>query len=164
MTLIETDAEHDPAVPGDAEVEDPVEWEMHLVHRTGAPPLRFSGRLVYYDTMGDVEAEIYVGLWEKRRNGFVIDHALPRELPPGRAAISVRSLPEAIDALEAFCQALQGSSRGGTLSDKGLDATLCAIVAEQLCQSRVQDFLNLSGLALAQWDEWCSATGSERRK
>lgn len=131
-------------------------WDLQMLARPGAPPLRFSGRLMSRDVLGRDLANGYINLWEMRRGGFVLEHSVPTQAPKNTVVISVESLAQACADLECFCAELsQDCVVADVTGQADPQAAIPAIFACQVQNSRIKDFLNLAGTALARWDAWC---------
>lgn len=132
-------------------------WDIQLVTRAGAPPLRFSGRLLSFHCLGVNSTAEYIKLWQMRRGGYILEHSVPTQGPKHTVTLSISSVAEAAADLESFCAELEESHLDvlASVSKTPSDAAI-ALFKCQVENSRVRDFLNLSGTALAQWDNWCA--------
>ncbi|ETX29340.1 hypothetical protein [Roseivivax isoporae] len=133
-------------------------WDIVTLRRTGAPPIRFSGRRLFRHAQPVNAGEpLFVELWRMRHGGFVAAHALPLAEGWGAWALRTGSVAEAIAAVEECCLeiAADGRSRGaGGAVPVELDALIDALCLRQQAHERVDDFLLLAGRALADWDAW----------
>ena len=76
------------------------DWDMVVIRRHGAPPLRFAGRLFCHGHDGDASVRI----WQARTGGFILAHSLET---PGRETSSRHAEAEEVMlTLEAYCRGL----------------------------------------------------------
>ncbi|MEM9342521.1 MAG: hypothetical protein AAGA87_05705 [Pseudomonadota bacterium] len=129
----------------DPSVSDPTgsEAEIHLVRRTGAPPLRIRGQRVCHRSAGAVDEGIWIALWALSRSGFVVHCALPTSDGTQTIAAKAKNLDAAMAWLEEQCADLEGQ--------EGPEGDLIAALHHQQFKWRVQVFLQLAGGAMADW-------------
>ncbi|MEM7520407.1 MAG: hypothetical protein AAF307_05155 [Pseudomonadota bacterium] len=130
----------------------PTDWGMHMIRRSGAPPLRFSGRRISHHTLRAGIGQSYISLWEMRRRGYVLEHSIPTQGNGVSAVLSVPSVADAVAALDAFCDELSNGPEDTAAESGGARSAMHAIFEAQVRVSRVQSFLTIAGAALAQWD------------
>ena len=73
-------------------------WDMVVIRRLGAPPLRFAGRELCSGRDGDLAIRI----WAAKTGGYVLSHGLPT--PGTMTASRHAAADEVMAALEAFCR------------------------------------------------------------
>ena len=78
-------------------------WDMVVIRRLGAPPLRFAGRAVCSGRDGDLAVRI----WRARTGGFVLAHSV--ETPGVEAASRHARGEDVMLALETYCRDLDAS-------------------------------------------------------
>lgn len=127
-------------------------WGIHLLSRSGAPPLRFSGRCLFLSEVPCGRSVIFVSLWEKRKSGFVVAHSLSPYGQGHRTALSVGTLEEAIEHLEHYCEDL--SPPTAARPEENADCILSSLLDTFSNLARHDMFLNLCGSAMATWDAW----------
>jgi hypothetical protein len=86
-------------LPSDADPSDG--WEMIVIRRHGAPPLRFAGRALCCGSDGDLSIRIL----QAKTGGFILAHSV--ETPGGETASRHALAEEAMLALEQYCRTLE---------------------------------------------------------
>lgn len=120
-----------------------VDPDIHLVRRTGAPPLRIRGHIVCQHSAGGAHADLWISLWTLARIGFVVHCAHPIREGAQTIAARVETLAAANEWLEQQCVEL--NAQDTTSGD------LIAALHEQHFKWRVERFLQLAGSAMAEW-------------
>jgi hypothetical protein len=142
-----------PAATSPSEVpRAPAGWDMVVVHRTAAPPLRFMGREV---CRAD-DAGLWIRIWQVRSAGYVLAHTVE----DGQRADRHHSADAAMTALESYCARIDSL---GDLPDSPSRLHLTDMFEEvaRLSQWR-RRFRALAGQALDRFDAWLLAEGGVR--
>jgi hypothetical protein len=130
----------------------PAGWDMVVVHRTAAPPLRFMGREV---CRAD-DAGLWIRIWQVRSAGFVLAHAVEN----GQRADRHPSADSAMTALEAYCAHIDGL---GDIPEAPARLHLSDLLEEVARLSGWRRrFRVLAGQALDRFDAWLMAEGGVR--
>lgn len=125
------------------------DWDMVVVQRTAAPPLRFMGRQV----CGVEDGGLWVQIWQVRSAGFVLAHAAA----DGQRADRHPTAESAMAALEAYCAQIEGPD---SLPEAPWRLHLADLLEEvaRLSQWRHR-FRALAGQALDRFDAWARRDG-----
>lgn len=119
-------------------------WDVIVVHRRGAPPLRFMGR----EVCRAEDVGVWVRFWQVRSGGFVLAHALEQ----GQFADRYASTDAAMAALEAFCARIDTAGEPADLPPRLALADLLEEVARLTGWRR--RFRLVAGRALDLFDLW----------
>ncbi len=138
------------------EATDANPWDIHLVRRTGAPPIRISGRPLFHHSKSPyLDAELFLSIFQLRKGGFVVSHSVLSQFEWESFALRVASLEDAMSAVESYCADLadlrETLGRETAVTVEGL---IEAMTLYQRRTGQIRAFLALAGEALAAWDLW----------
>ncbi len=141
----------DPAPAAAAPVDGPDPWQVQLLRRAGAPPIRFSGCCLCHHGARMGEEEAWITLWRMRRGGFVVGFARPDGDGWQADALRAPDLEAAMEGIESVCAALAAGPEAADVPE-GPDALVAALNRQARRAGRVAVFAHLAGEALEVWD------------
>lgn len=125
------------------------DWQVCLIRREGAPPIRFTGRAVCVELEGDTA----IRFWAVRSGGTFLEHTIWQNGSFGTAAKRHRSLEAAMSALEVYCRNIRADTTAMVLEPSCPGTTLPeAILLLARRDEWVRRFLVLAGAALTRMD------------
>lgn len=144
MSLAFAHAQDDPAVPD--EICDPAAPGVHILRRSGAPPIRLTGRRIY-ERRGRFGYSIAV--WDIRSPGYVLSYLCPTTWQGEAHALRVPDIATAANVLEDVCKALKTQPPQPVFA--GTAELLDNAIWTLQLHSRIEHFRALSGRAIADW-------------
>lgn len=124
-------------------------WQVCLIRREGAPPIRFTGRAL----CAECEDEIAIRFWAVRSGGTFLEHSVWRAGSIRTSAKRHRSADAAMTALEDYCRSLRMETAAMVLEPSCPGVTLPeAIVSLARREEWTRRFLIQAGSALARMD------------
>ena len=134
-------------------VEPDADWQNHQCNRVGAPPLRFRGRLLDWQEAGRSDANLFLGLFQRKSGGFTL--ALCRLTDCGvwvPHAVIAPTLEAVVVAVEQYCCDLLDEVAQSRPAFPGPAARLCDDMARHgRIAAEVRQFQLLAGRALENW-------------